>query len=180
LTVPYNTPGPSPATVAATNLFPFPSAYTVYAGTCDTSSPAKNGLTDPGATITPGASGVAYTQQIPALNVTATENGAAPGAGRVMRVKYTLDPSAAGGAMSGCPAFSIVRDATAGIGVVADPGLPFGVYDVCVDDSLFNAGNPHKNVTTWQNVDVTGAAALPGPSKTINVPTGTGSTSGSC
>jgi len=136
----------------ATSLFPFTSPYTVYAGNCAKNDPAQNGVTDPGLTVNPGDASLTYSQQLPALNVVAKQNGT-PTAG--LNVVYTVNPTASGSKSVGCGVYSLGRVSDAN-GLV-DAGVPYGTYDVCVDN-----GTRRVRLGTPQN-----AASLPGNSTPI-------------
>jgi Tfp pilus assembly protein PilV len=125
-------PAASPV-ISATKLFPFPSGYTAYAGDCLANDPTKYDATYystyPGFTlVTPGAT-VPVTVREPAFNMQVLDKTLAgptvPGVGA--HVVVTLNTP-------GCAAtkFVFTADAT---GKLPEPGLPFGFYDVCVDDA---------------------------------------------
>ena len=65
----------SVGTFSAPLLFPFTSAYGVYAGECGKNDPAQNGVTDPGLLVPPGDTTLTYRQRLPALNVYGTVAG---------------------------------------------------------------------------------------------------------
>ena len=126
----FSTPGGVPAATAqsTTKLFPFSSPYAVYAGSCSsnnpnpTSDPEAAGAAavasvtvPPGATIAPLPKG---TIQLPALNLLVKKDGA-PLVGAEVKITNS----------GGC-SFSRKYTTTTG-GVLADPGLPWGTYDVC-------------------------------------------------
>lgn len=126
----FTAPGGVPAaTVAATaKLFPFTSAYAVYAGSCASANP--NPTSDPEApgaaavasvTVPPGASIAPLpsgTIQLPALNLLVKKDGS-PLVGAEVKITNS----------GGC-SFSRKYTTTTG-GVLADPGLPWGAYNVC-------------------------------------------------
>jgi Tfp pilus assembly protein PilV len=165
--------------VDAPQLFPFTSAYSVYAGQddCIKNSPAQNGVTDPGLLVPPGNLGLTYKQQLPALNVYGTVNGSAPTGANGLRVKITSVTPA-------CASWSIVRltNTTASLpantgGLLGDPGLPYGTYDVCVDNSPIVGSASARRVKTATSVANT---ALPGTGiVALNILTAS-STAGKC
>jgi Tfp pilus assembly protein PilV len=159
---PFTSGSPVSTLTTPTTLFPFTSAYGIYAGNCDKNDPNANGLTDPGLIVLPAILGT-YAQKLPALNVLAKQNGA-PTAG--LNVTFRLDPTAPGSKSAGCASYTIGRKSIAG-GVLDDPGLPFGSYDVCVDNGTRRQklGVLVDNVTlpgtpALVPVDVTGSSAL--------------------
>jgi hypothetical protein len=161
------------STVDAPQLFPFTSAYRVYAGQddCLNNSPAQNGVTDPGLLVAPGDSTLTYKQQLPALNVFGKVDGAATGTGN-LRVKITSDTP-------GCGSWSIVRltssattPAPGTVGLLADPGLPYGTYDICVDNSPI-VGTSNARRATLNNVPNTSLPGTTIAATTLNVITTT-------
>jgi Tfp pilus assembly protein PilV len=121
------------ASIDAPALFPFTSVYSVYAGddNCVLNNPTQNGVADPGLLVPPGQTDLTYRQQLPALNVYGKVDGAPTGN---LRVKITS-------VTAGCTPWSIVRLTSTTSpdpnteGLLADSGLPYGTYDVCVDNS---------------------------------------------
>lgn len=122
-------PGGNPAEKIATTgkLFPFTTPYAAYAGSCVDNNPNPNSETGaPGAlavasiTVPPGASVAPLptgTIQLPALNITVKKGGAA-----LVGAKVRL---------TGTCSFSRNVTTIAG-GTLAEPGLPWGTYDVCI------------------------------------------------
>ncbi len=123
-------PGGNPATFVKSEakLFPFTSPYAVYAGTCSSNNP--NPTSDPEApgaaavasvTVPPGATLAPLpkgTIQLPALNLVVKKDGS-PLVGAEVKITNS----------GGC-SFSRKYTTTTG-GVLADPGLPWGSYNVC-------------------------------------------------
>jgi Tfp pilus assembly protein PilV len=175
---PTSVPGSSPwistgalSSVDAAQLFPFTSAYSVYAGQddCLKNSPAQNGVTDPGLLVTPGDLGLTYKQQLPALNVLGKVDGTATGN---LRVKITSDNP-------GCASWSVVRltsttatPAPGIVGLLADPGVPYGTYDICVDNSPI-VGSSNARRATLANVPNTSLPGTTIAATTLNVITTT-------
>jgi Tfp pilus assembly protein PilV len=131
----FGSPGnPSPA-VTASSLFPFTSAYSIYAGACEEHNPSLAGesvsegaVAEP--VVQPGATSVA-TIELPALHLTAwSGTTGAPGEpveGAEVKVEDTK-------CTKGGP---IVRTYTTNSeGGLPDPGLPFSTYDVCVSNGI--------------------------------------------
>jgi hypothetical protein len=123
---------PAPATPAqgsssfALDLFPFPSGYGVWAGTCTSGDPTKYGLSP--VTASPGPGGaVNVTVRQPSITVTAATGvpgfGTYPSQPNEHYVFTSID--------TGC---GEKRSQTAGTGgVVPWPGMPYGNYKVCGD-----------------------------------------------
>jgi Tfp pilus assembly protein PilV len=154
----YTSPAPQNPITTTKTLFPFAGPYTVYAGDCTNSAPSYNGVTDPGLQVDPGRTDLTYSQQLPALNVLVKRGASALSNAHVT---FTLNTTAGTSKTYGCTPFTVARttDAT---GVVTDPGLPYGTYDVCADDGTrrFRLSSSVDNVT------------LPGTAQyTLTVPT---------
>jgi Tfp pilus assembly protein PilV len=176
-TVPNGSPWKSTgdqASIDAPQLFPFTSAYSVYAGAADCvkNSPAQNGVSDPGLLVAPGNTSLTFKQQLPALNLYATVNGARPTDS--LRVKITS-------ITSGCASWSIVRLTSASgsaqslMGVLPDPGLPYGTYDVCVDNAPMVGAASARRASKLgvANTALPGTALQTGVGFNINTSTGT-------
>jgi Tfp pilus assembly protein PilV len=157
--------------VDAVQLFPFTSAYRVYAGQddCLNNSPAQNGVSDPGLLVAPGDSTLTYKQQLPALNVFGKLGGTPTGN---LRVKITSDTP-------GCGSWSIVRltssattPAPGTVGLLADPGVPYGTYDICVDNSPI-VGTSNARRATLNNVPNTSLPGTTIASTTLDITTTT-------
>ncbi len=153
------------ATVEATGLFPFTSPYAVYAGSCTSNNP--NPTSDPKA---PGAAAVASitvppgaetappvpTIQLPALNLT-VKTGSSTISGAKVRVTGTCS-------------FDRYYTTTTG-GVLPDPGLPWGTYDLCasakvsgIDRRIKKSSISVQNLSsgTTLNLDVSGSGSESG------------------
>jgi hypothetical protein len=100
-------------------LFPFPAAYSIYAGTCVAAKPpvlnVGTALALPGVTSSPAA------VQIPALNISVKNNG--------------VNVASAVVKVTSCATTTYSRLTTAA-GLVDDPGFPYGSVDVCVSNGL--------------------------------------------
>jgi Tfp pilus assembly protein PilV len=137
--------------IAALNLFPFTSAYGVYAGDCDMNDPNKQSpaQTVDSIQVDPGASPT-LTVREPAVNVHAVDNGvdvANP------HVKIT--------AVSPCSGTwnYVAGTDTNPNGTLRFPGLPYGTYNVCVDNgsrkfTATNVANKSRAGTAVLDLDV--------------------------
>jgi Tfp pilus assembly protein PilV len=137
----FGTLGTRSAEVTATPLFPFTSAYSVYAGTCEQNDPSLTGkeslpesaIAEP---VVSAKGTTTVTIELPALHLTSwSGTQAEPGTPvsgaevKVADVKCTPEKPA-------------VRTFTTNAeGELPDPGLPFSTYDVCVSD-----GTKHVSV----------------------------------
>jgi type II secretory pathway pseudopilin PulG len=150
-------------TIMAIKLFPFTSAYGIYAGDCDNNDPNKQSpaQTVDSVQVNPSAS-PSLTVREPAVNVHVVKGGvdvANP------HVKIT--------AVSPCTGTwdYVAGTDTNANGTLKFPGLPYGTYNVCVDNV---AGNRQVTKSNVPNTSRGGTAVLD-----MDV-SGTGSTTGTC
>ncbi|HSK49380.1 MAG TPA: hypothetical protein VK889_02675 [Solirubrobacterales bacterium] len=110
--------------VKATNLFPFKTAYAVYAGGCLRQTSEESSPPYASVTVTPGTT-AKPTVQIPALFLTVRQSdpdGSHNSSGAKVRIDDT-DPECSG---------SLIRNTTTtSTGTLSDPGLPWGTYEIC-------------------------------------------------
>lgn len=155
--------GTRTASLTATPLFPFTSADTVYAGSCTGDNPNPTGVAKPpGAAalanvLVPSGGTVPATVQLPALNLTVWSGTSTTPVGPVSNAHVTV-------ADRNCP---VTRTyATNVSGNLADPGLPWSDYDVCVDDGVRRQLIPNVSVR-----NLTSGTVLPvymnGPTATL-------------
>jgi Tfp pilus assembly protein PilV len=159
---PYNSPA-ALSTINATKLFPFIGLYGVYAGNCVYNDPAVQTPPQTGQSlqVLPGKLDHTRTVFVPSLNVVGQVNGVAKSG---LRVRFTsVTPN--------CGTWSVVRT-TGGAGKLADTdgALPYGFYNVCVDNGT------RRN--TLPNVDNTASAGT--PTQTINITGSSPSQNGTC
>jgi len=166
-----------------TNMFPFSSPYEVFAGTCEGNNPAnwdENYFANHPLAVAkvnrnenPGAA-----RQViePSVNLTATykngSNAAAPVSGaRVYAYPKTADCDTA--------RISMGTSQSSQSGRVSNPGLPFGVYDFCVDYNGDSSTRRRRFI--WTNVANTsdaGTATMTAAFKSSDADAG--STNGFC
>ena len=120
----YFTDASLPKTIATTpTLFPFPGAYSVFAGDCANNA-APTGAMPDALTVLPGNLDHTVTVHVPALNVVTQINGVNK-PGMYVLIKSTT---------AGCtPKTFPARTSNANFRL-DDPGFPFGTYSVCVDN----------------------------------------------
>jgi type II secretory pathway pseudopilin PulG len=135
----------------ALDLFPFPSGYGVWAGTCTSGDPTKYGVA--GVVAAPGPGGtVNVTVRQPAINVTGATGvpGVAPATYTLpsgSHVVYTSIDAGCGEKRS--------QATTASGGVLANPGMPYGNYKLCVDQSgAYGQKNFLSNIAAGQSTTV--------------------------
>jgi type II secretory pathway pseudopilin PulG len=119
-------------------LFPFSSPDSFYAGACTGNNPNPTGEKNPpgaaaiASLVVPSGGSVAGSIQLPALNVTVwAGTNTVPGL-PVAGAHLTVSDNNC--VVSGKPVKRTY--ATTAEGKLADPGLPWSVYDVCVDDGI--------------------------------------------
>jgi Tfp pilus assembly protein PilV len=133
----FGTPGTPKAEVTATPLFPFTSAYSVYAGTCKEDNPGEAAPESAiGEPIVSAKASTPVTIELPALHLTAwSGTEAEPGTPvEGAQVKVT-------DAKCATEAPHVRTFTTNAKGELPDPGLPSSTYDVCVSN-----GGKHVNV----------------------------------
>jgi Tfp pilus assembly protein PilV len=142
----FGTVGTPISSVSAGPLFPFASPDTFYAGTCTGDNPNPSGSpTDPGvpataSVVVPAGTSANATFQLPKLIITVRSGtgSGSPGSlvsGATVRVADLSCPNA--------PTAGFKRTFTTNSqGTLADPGLPYSNYDVCVGNAT-----KHKTVT---------------------------------
>jgi Tfp pilus assembly protein PilV len=136
----------------ALDLFPFPSGYGVWAGTCNAGDPTKYGVA--GVTGSPGPGGtVNVTVRQPAINVTGATGvpGFSPGIYTIPSGTHVVYTSIDGGCGE-----KRVQNTTAAGGVLANPGMPYGNYKLCADQG-----------SSWAQRDTFANTAAAGASLTI-------------
>lgn len=142
----FGTVGNRLATVTATPLFPFSSQDTVYAGTCTGNNPAGDSIA-PGAAasvlVNPGGPASAAPITLPALNLTVWKGTSSTNTvGAMSNARVTITDKNC--KISGSGVKRVLS--TNASGKLADPGLPYGTYDVCV--SGVPSGTTIRRVTT--------------------------------
>jgi hypothetical protein len=125
------TPGTPLPSYSVSNLFPFSSPYSLYAGTCTQNNPGT-GPALANVTVPAGGSvSAAGPIQLPALQLTvhSGDTPASPGS-PVSGAKVTIKDLA-----TGCG--NLVRTFTSNVsGQLPNPGLPYGTYEVCSQASF--------------------------------------------
>jgi Tfp pilus assembly protein PilV len=180
-----NLTDPLSSQIAATPLFPFPSGYTVYAGSCAGNDPstyqANYFASNPGlVTVPPGTTTAPVTVRVPTITVGvqrfksgtsgAVENPQTDPT-KVFQPHIVISPGTAT-AMNGCSeryspptsgaaVFSGTLGGTSFTGMRKDVQVPFGSWQVCVDDGR------HKQTAT---VNATGSGGINGVEQKIVVP----------
>jgi Tfp pilus assembly protein PilV len=168
----WTTSGLREATVNAAPLFPFNSPYTIYAGSCSANNPNPTGQTNPpgapaiaGSTLAP-AGGVAAPAmiQLPALNLTVSYKAVAFKGARVTVTDKTCTNSKGAKVKRVYTTNSEGKMSSTSEGV-AEPGLPWGIYELCVSAEVEPGKIRQATVSTVtvQNLTAgtTQAVALP-------------------
>jgi hypothetical protein len=117
------------------DLYPFPSGYGVWAGSCSSGDPTKYGLAAVSGAPGPGATVNVNVRQ-PAINLTLKRNN----------VLYASQHVRVTSTDAGCN--SAITSTTNASGVFADPGFPYGNFTVCGDDGTNHASGPLVNTNS--------------------------------
>ncbi|HST54480.1 MAG TPA: carboxypeptidase-like regulatory domain-containing protein [Solirubrobacteraceae bacterium] len=116
----------SAAASSSTTIFPFPSAYSVYAGTCSADAPSivsSGAVADPPVTVTPGGAPPAASIEQPPVNIKVMSgNLLAPGVVVTNAVGTLTD--------TGCG--TVRTFTTTPGGALPHPPAPFGTYSLCL------------------------------------------------
>jgi hypothetical protein len=170
----------STGTIPATPLFPFTGAYATWAGTCSANEPARFSGTDPTATLTPGGS-ANVTVPVPAMIIKVYSGTSTSPGNEVLPshlyikdtgcgVRYTGYLDNASPLPTGQQAYVAVNHLYANgtqNGVLMYPGMPYGTYNVCVDDNtsfwaataVTNGGPGSRNLSIYMGATRSGLIA---------------------
>ncbi len=125
---------PDTPPLVAPNIFPFPSTYTVYAGSCAADAPSAFGFTDPTITVNPGQTvafgGASPTQppiNLPALNLVVHSGTGTTSPGSLLSGAHVIITD------TGCTPNVKRTYSTDSSGHITNPSLPYGTYTVCAD-----------------------------------------------
>jgi len=165
----FGTGAPVTALTTTPSLFPFPSSYSVFAGDCFNNDPLRNGATATPLTVLPGKLDHTVALSVPALNLTTLWNGAATG-----NLTVTFTPTTASCTNA---SWRVDRTMTTAnhVGLLDDPGLPYGSYKICVDNrNNLALGSVRRSATVTKTINSSATAAF-----TMD-PKATGSTTGQC
>jgi Tfp pilus assembly protein PilV len=180
------------ASVPVTDLFPFRTAYQTFAGECKGSNPATaipstgwysagGGGVDDVVIVPPGDTSSAVIVRQPALGLKVTNGSAAlPAANVVLTVKDATcitppAPVRLGGLTTNSAGMVTKSDV-----VAYDPGVPFGVYDICADAVTGSGTGAIRRYKIKTGVAVNNAAGVTVADLAIPT-TGTGSSvAGTC
>jgi type II secretory pathway pseudopilin PulG len=142
------------SSITATSLFPFANPYSAYAGDCTNNAPPAAAQTP--VTVLPGANDQ-VSVAVPALNLQGQVSGAASNT-----VTFTIKSTT-----SGCTSRTWKPAATTArglVGVLADPGFPYGTYTVCAEAKIGSTTRRTStvagtlNATSLQALNVTSAS----------------------
>jgi Tfp pilus assembly protein PilV len=170
----FGTPGTRVPTITATSLFPFPSPYSIYAGTCEGHNPNPNELDPPPApgaiaavSVPPGTDlTTPATIQLPALHLTVYQ-GTSTSSSRYPGATLRMFDSRC--------SFAERSFTTNASGQLNDPGMPYSEYWACVQGTITGSLR-HKwlsFISLNEPSDLTGGTV-------VNVFMGTGTSSGAC
>jgi len=183
VTLGYRAVAPTNQTTAFafTSMFPFSSAYEVFAGTCEGNNPAnwdENYFPNHPlavAKVNRGQNPGPARQVIePTMNVNATYKVNNNTATNLQGARVYAYPKT-----EGCPTGRIYLNTTQSNGRVSNPGLPFGIYDFCVDYNGDSSSRRRRFIwTDVANTSDSGTATMTAAFK--NTDTDAGFTNGFC
>ncbi len=160
---PGTMPAASASTVTLESLYPFKSEYGVYTGTCAENNPVLYD-TDyypsfTGAVKTDPAGTHAVTVRQPPLNIQVLNRSSVLANG--INVRATLESSECTGVDRSFTLTTMANPYKSTNGWISqtgtfDPGLPFGVYDLCFFDP---SNNRKKTVSNYDNTQPLGATS---------------------
>jgi hypothetical protein len=141
------------ATQTATGMFPFTSAYTVYAGSCPGDAPSQNGQASDPSAVVPAGGNAPLLLHLPAIVLTVYSGTPASPGSPVSKPHVILTDQRCGGSpptQGGTPAVEHVPTTTT-TGTLADYGQPYGTYTVCADNG--SKYQQQKNVANTDPVN---------------------------
>jgi Tfp pilus assembly protein PilV len=124
----------SPLSSESPGVFPFPTAYAAYAGTCEENNPTKFAAADPSVKVPPAGTGEAEVP-IPAMIVKVYNKGTAEAPSELLTESSKINKIVVKD--TGCAAASQSMTLANGAeeierqGDLKYPGLPYGKYTVC-------------------------------------------------
>lgn len=172
----WTSSGNREATLNATPLFPFTSAYTLYAGSCASNNPDPEGKNPAAAAaiatvVAPHGTAAPATIQLPALELVVKKSGTAlPGANVTITDKVCKE--AKGNFVKRIYTSNVEGGPSNNATGIAEPGLPWGKYEICAS-AIISGSTFHKTVTSVTVQSLTSAAAL-------SIDLGSSTTSGPC
>lgn len=162
------------ASVVGTSLFPFKTGspggpYSVYAGGCQGAEPpAPISLPD----LTPGGN-LDYSMRIPAFDFKVAINNVVPGtAANTTKTKFTPVTNNCNN-VAPASATTVTADSRP-----ADPGIPYGAYDVCVQASV--NGQTRRVILPAVDVDVPEVKLTSSGAPTGTISINNATTTGTC
>ena len=175
----FGTVGTQLATQTASPMFPFTSDYAVYAGTCEGDNPNPLELDPPpapaaiGSALVPPGGSAPVQIQLPALHLRAEGddndgNNVEPVVGATVRIRDTR----CGNLLR---TFNTVAE-----GRLANPGLPFSDYNVCVHGLVVDADSNEIRRRTINGISLNDIDDLTGGTVRTFYLEGSGSSLGEC
>jgi hypothetical protein len=142
--------------VTATAMFPFSSAYTVYAGSCTANDPRTYHAHSTTALV-PAGGGANVQFQLPPLYLTVYSGTPQLPGPPLVNAHVVVTDQGCGGSPPSAGGLPLIKRSfiTSSSGQLANPGLPFGNYTVCADT---NAGalSLYAQQTNVANTSLTG------------------------
>jgi Tfp pilus assembly protein PilV len=146
----FGTPGGTrQTTITSSPLFPFPSADTIYAGSCTEHNPGA-GAGSASVLIPSGTTTAAVTLQLPALEVDVWTGSSSSNKGSAVNNAHVViadDKCLISGQQ-------VKRSYTLSSGALSDPGLPTSTYDICADNGSRRQTASNVAVTNLANLTI--------------------------
>lgn len=142
----WTTSGLREATVSASNLFPFSSPYSVFAGSCEGNKPKEGEAAMASAVAPAGGTAAPATIQLPALNLTVL-NGTVPFKGAKVTITDKVCKDSKGATLKQTYTTNATGNQAATAEGPTEPWLPYGTYEICASGEL-KAGESKKVIIT--------------------------------
>jgi Tfp pilus assembly protein PilV len=130
-------------TIEPTNIFPFTTKYTVYAGSCEADLPTRNGQSSNPEVLVPAGEPAPVSVPLAPIDISVLESKALPAP--VQNATVILEDT-------GCKALR--KLSTTSAGVLNRPGMPFGTYSLCVTATV--AGKQREDTVPIENNNANG------------------------
>jgi Tfp pilus assembly protein PilV len=145
---------PEPATletyrtpIEPTNIFPFTTKYTVYAGSCEADLPTRNGQSSNPEVLAPAGEPAPVSVPLAPINIKVLESKGVPEKA-IQNATVILEDT-------GCSA--VRKLATTSAGALNRPGMPFGTYSLCVTAAV---GGKQREDTVSVDNDIASGSPL--------------------
>ncbi|MFZ2113374.1 MAG: hypothetical protein WAU77_06545 [Solirubrobacteraceae bacterium] len=143
---PETTPVTYSTSIEPTNIFPFTTKYTVYAGSCEADLPTRNGQSTNPEVLVPAGEPAPVSVPLAPIDIKVLESKGVPAA--IQNATVVLEDT-------GCSA--VRKLATTSAGALNRPGMPFGTYSLCVTAAV---GGKQREDTVSVDNDIASGTPL--------------------